>query len=451
MNKLKTPFDLSMAWRASARTLLMGLLVSLGCASVSALAQTNQTLDRVVAIVNAEAITSRELAQRVAVVSRQLQKQNIELPPPDILEKQVLDRLISNSAQMQLAKSVGVALDEAGLDRAVAAVAEQNKLSLSQMRDRVERDGVSWAQFRDDIRQEIVTSRIREREVDSRVFISESDIDAFLLEQDGSDLSQKEYNIAQILLRVSAGATAEQVTAQRLRGEEILKQVNKGVEFTRLAASFSDGPEAATGGSMGWRSADRIPQVFVDELISLKPGEVSKLIRSPNGFHILRLVDRRGAQLAANGPPVQQTRARHILLRVSEITPEADVLRRLTEIKQRVEAGTAKFDDLARQFSVDGSASKGGDLGWLYQGDTVPDFEKAMNQLKIAQISEPVRTQFGFHLIEVQERRSDEASPERRRSQARQALREQRSEEAYSEWLRQLRDRTFVEFRLEEK
>ena len=191
--------------------------------------------------------------------------------------------------------------------------------------------------------------------------------------------------------------------------------------------------------------------MFVDELISLKPGEVSKLIRSPNGFHILRLVDRRGVQLAANGPPVQQTRARHILLRVSEITPEADVLRRLNEIKQRIEAGTANFADLARQFSIDGSAAKGGDLGWLYQGDTVPDFEKAMNQLKIAQISQPVRTQFGFHLIEVQERRTDEASPERKRALARQALREQRSEDAYSEWLRQLRDRTFVEYRLEEK
>jgi peptidyl-prolyl cis-trans isomerase SurA len=448
MNEIKVQFNWPVVLGASTFSLLTSLL---SCLPTPVFAQVNPVLDRVVAVVNAEAITSRELAQRVAVVSRQLKKQNIELPPPDILEKQVLDRLISNSAQMQLAKSVGVGLDEAGLDRAVASVADQNKLSLTQMRDRVERDGVSWAQFRDDIRQEIVTARVREREVDSRVFISESDVDAFLLEQDGSDLSQKEYNLSQILLRVSEGASAEQVTAQRLRGEEILKQVNRGVEFTRLATSFSDGPEATTGGSMGWRSADRIPQVFVDELISLKPGEVSKLIRSPNGFHILRLVDRRGAQLAAGGPPVEQTRARHILLRVSEITPEADVLRRLTEIKQRAEAGTAQFADLARQFSVDGSASKGGDLGWLYQGDTVPEFEKAMNQLKIAQISEPIRTQFGFHLIEVQERRKDEASPERRRAQARQALREQRSEEAYGEWLKQLRDRTFVEFRLEDK
>jgi peptidyl-prolyl cis-trans isomerase SurA len=412
-----------------------------------ALAQPNAALDRVIAVVNSEAITSRELALRVAVVSRQLRKQNVELPPIDILEKQVLDRLISNSAQMQLARNLGIGLDEATLDRAVADVAGQNKLSISSLKDRVERDGISWSQFREDIRQEIVSSRLREREVDSRIFVSESDVDAFMLEQEGADLSQKEYNIAQILLKLPSGATAEQVTAQRLRGEEILKQAARGVDFNRLAVSFSDGPEAATGGIMGWRSADRIPQVFLDELATMRPGEVSKLIRSANGFHVLRLLDRRGAQLAANGPPVQQTKVRHILLRVSDITPEAEVLRRLTEIRQRTQSGNTDFADMAKQYSVDPSSAKGGDLGWIYPGDTVPEFERVMNSLKINEVSEPTRTQFGFHLLQVLERRTDEASPERRRSIARQALREQRGEEAYVDWLRQLRDRTFVEFK----
>jgi peptidyl-prolyl cis-trans isomerase SurA len=413
----------------------------------SAVAQTSPTLDRVIAVVNSEAITSRELALRVAVVSRQLRKQNVELPPADILEKQVLDRLISNSAQMQLARTLGVGLDEASLDRAVASVADQNRLSVAALKDRVERDGISWSQFREDIRQEIVSGRLREREVDAKVFVSESDVDAFILEQEGADLSQKEYNIAQILLKLPVGATPEQITAQRLRGEEILKQTAKGVDFNRLATSFSDGPEAATGGVMGWRSADRIPQVFLDELAAMRPGDVSKLIRSPNGFHVLRLIDRRGAQLAANGPPVQQTKVRHILLRVSDISPENEVVRRLTEIKQRTESGNTDFADMAKQYSVDPSSSKGGDLGWIYPGDTVPEFERVMNQLKINEVSEPTRTQFGFHLVQVLERRTDEASPERRRSIARQALREQRGEEAYVEWLRQLRDRTFVEFK----
>jgi peptidyl-prolyl cis-trans isomerase SurA len=427
-------------------SLLLGATIGVAGAG-SAVAQTSPMLDRVVAVVNSEAITSRELALRVAVVSRQLRKQNVELPPTDILEKQVLDRLISNSAQMQLAKNLGIGLDEASLDRAVAGIADQNRLSVASLKDRVERDGISWSQFREDIRQEIVSGRLREREVDSRVVISESDVDAFMLEQEGADLSQKEYNVAQILLKLPVGASSEQVTAQRLRGEEILKQVAKGVDFNRLAVSFSDGPEAATGGAMGWRSADRIPQVFLDELATMRPGEVSKLVRSANGFHVLRLLDRRGAQLAANGPPVQQTKVRHILLRVSDVTPESEVIRRLTEIRLRTQAGSADFADMAKQYSVDPSSSKGGDLGWIYPGDTVPEFEKVMNQLKLNEVSEPTRTQFGFHLLQVLERRTDEASPERRRSIARQALREQRGEEAYIDWLRQLRDKTFVEFK----
>jgi peptidyl-prolyl cis-trans isomerase SurA len=425
----------------------LSLLFMATAGASCAVAQTSPTLDRVIAVVNSEAITSRELALRVAVVSRQLRKQNVELPPTDILEKQVLDRLISNSAQMQLAKSLGIGLDEASLDRAVSGVADQNRLSVASLKDRVERDGISWSQFREDIRQEIVSSRLREREVDARVFVSESDVDAFMLEQEGADLSQKEYNVAQILLKLPVGATPEQITAQRLRGEEILKQAARGVDFNRLAVSFSDGPEAATGGSMGWRSADRIPQVFLDELATMRPGEVSKLVRSANGFHVLRLLDRRGAQLAANGPPVQQTKVRHILLRVSDVAPESEVLRRLTEIKLRTQAGSADFADMAKQYSVDPSSSKGGDLGWIYPGDTVPEFEKVMNQLKLNEVSEPTRTQFGFHLLQVLERRTDEASPERRRSIARQALREQRGEEAYIDWLRQLRDKTFVEFK----
>jgi peptidyl-prolyl cis-trans isomerase SurA len=437
--------------KLSSQCLTTWIFASLVGVSGAAIAQTNPTLDRVVAVVNAEAITARELEIRVATVTRQLKKQNIEIPPGDILEKQVLDRLITNSAQMQLAKSVGITLDEASLDRAMNGVADQNRLSLSGLRERVERDGVQWTQFREDIRQEIVSGRLREREVDSRITISETDVDAFLLEQEGADLSQKEFSVSQILLRLPANATPEALTAQRLRGEEILRQLARGLDFNRLATSFSDGPEASVGGAMGWRSADRIPQVFMDELTSMRPGQVSKLIRSPNGYHILLLTDRRGAQMAGNGPPVQQTRVSHILMRVSDVAPESEVLRRLTDIKLRTENKAVQFDAMAKQFSIDPSAGKGGDLGWIFPGDTVPEFEKAMNALKPGEVSEPVRTQFGFHLIQVQERKTDDASPERRRSVARQALREQRGEEAYADWLRQLRDRTFVEFRLDDK
>ena len=418
----------------------------------SATAQGNVVeLDRIVAIVNNEAITSRELSVRVAIVGRQLKRQNIEVPPDDVLSRQVLERLVSNIAQLQLAKDVGVAIDEVTLDRAIAGLADQNKVSISQLRERVERDGVPWSQFREDIKQEIVSTRLREREVDARIYVSESDIDAFLLEQTGADPSQQEFNLAQILLRVAPGATAEQATAQRLRGEEIIKQLARGVEFNRLAASFSDAPDALSGGSLGWRTADRIPQIFIDAVADLKAGEVSKLVRSPNGFHIVRLLDRRGVQAGAGGPAVQQTSVRHILLRINDVTPENEAIRRLLDIKQRVEGKTADFGEMAKQFSADGSAAKLGDLGWIYQGDTVPEFERAMNALAPNQISEPVKSQFGIHLIQVLDRRTDEASPERRRSTARQAIRELRSEEAYIDWLRQLRDRTFVEYKLEDK
>jgi peptidyl-prolyl cis-trans isomerase SurA len=437
--------------KLSSQRLTTWIFASLVGVSGAAIAQTNPTLDRVVAVVNAEAITARELEIRVATVTRQLKKQNIEIPPGDILEKQVLDRLITNSAQMQLAKSVGITLDEASLDRAMNGVADQNRLSLSGLRERVERDGVQWTQFREDIRQEIISGRLREREVDSRITISETDVDAFLLEQEGADLSQKEFSVSQILLRLPTNATPEALTAQRLRGEEILRQLARGLDFNRLATSFSDGPEASVGGAMGWRSADRIPQVFMDELTNMRPGQVSKLIRSPNGYHILLLTDRRGAQMAGSGSPVQQTRVSHILMRVSDVAPESEVLRRLTDIKLRTENKAVQFDAMAKQFSIDPSAGKGGDLGWIFPGDTVPEFEKAMNALKPGEVSEPVRTQFGFHLIQVQERKTDDASPERRRSVARQAIREQRGEEAYADWLRQLRDRTFVEFRLDDK
>lgn len=433
-----------------ARILALAMLMTVPFYGVQAQSNVIE-LDRIVAIVNNEAITSRELSLRVAIVGRQLKRQNIEMPPDDVLSRQVLERLVSNIAQLQLARDVGVGVDEVTLDRAILGLAEQNKVSATQLRERVERDGVAWSQFREDIRQEIVSTRLREREVDAKIYVSESDIDAFLLEQTGADPSQQEFNLAQILLRVAPGATPEQVTAQRLRGEEIVKQLAKGVEFNRLAASFSDAPDALSGGSLGWRTADRIPQIFLDAVTDLKSGEVSKLVRSPNGFHIVRLLDRRGVQAGSGGPAVLQTKVRHILLRINDVTPENEAIRRLLDIKQRAEAKTADFGEMARQFSADSSAAKLGDLGWIYQGDTVPEFERAMNALAPSQISEPVRSQFGMHLIQVLERRNDEASPERRRASARQAIREQRSEEAYIDWLRQLRDRTFVEYKTDEK
>ncbi len=430
-------------------------LVPLLCLAWAALAGAQQArpqapreLDRVVAVVNSDVVTASELAARVRSVERQLARQRIEAPPAEVLQQQVLERLVLDRALVQLAREQGIRVDDSQVDRALAGIAAENRATVAQLRQQVERDGISFERFRSDVRDEIMVGRLREREVDARIQISEADIDAFIAEHRDSSGAQQEYDIAQILLRVPEGASPEQIERQRLRGEEVLRQLSQGADFARLAAAFSDAPEAMSGGALGPRSADRLPQLFLDAVSGLQPGGVSKLLRSANGFHVLKLLARRDAGAPQlDGGPVTQTHVRHILIRPSELVSEPEVLRRLGEIRERVTQQGADFGELARQYSVDGSAGRGGDLGWIYPGDTVPDFERAMNALSPGQLSEPVRTEFGYHLIQVIERRTDAASPERVRAVARQALRERRTEEAFQDWLRQVRDRTYVEYR----
>ncbi len=408
-------------------------------------------IDRIAAVVNSEAITEHELQQQVLLVERQLREQNIQAPPPEVLERQVLERMIVDRAQMQLARDSGLRIDDIQLERALGAIATENGLTPSQLRDRLGRQGIDFEQFREEVRGQMVRQRLREREIDSRIQISDADVDAFLAAQSGGGAAgDSELQVAQILLRLPEGASADDIERQRLRAEEIVRQLQAGADFGRLAAAFSDAPEAMSGGTLGWRTPDRLPQLFVDAVAPLNPGGVSSVLRSPAGFHVLKLVDRRSQSMpVAAGRPVVQTHARHILIRPNEVVGEDEAIRRLREIKQRVEAGTGDFAELARQYSVDGSAGRGGDLGWIYPGDTVPEFERAMNALAPGALSEPIRTPFGVHLIQVVERRTDESSPDRLRQQARQALRERRIEENYDDWLRQLRDRTYVEYKLD--
>jgi peptidyl-prolyl cis-trans isomerase SurA len=414
--------------------------------------RTSKPLDRIVAVVNDEVITANELGVRVTVAEAQLRRQKIQPPPRDVLERQVLERMIIDRAQMQLARETGVRVDDATVNAAMGRMAEANGLTLQALRERLEADGVTFNRFREEIRQEIILNRLREREVDSRVQISDSELENFVAEQAGISADGQEVNLGQILLRVPENSDAERIASTRKRAEELVTQLKEGGDFARLAASFSNASEALQGGELGWRNLDRLPALFVDAIKDLKPGEVSGVIRSPNGFHILKVLGRRSAIDAklASGP-VQQTHARHILLRVTDLTPEPEVLRRLQEFKGRIEAGQVEFGTLARLHSVDATGSRGGDLGWLYPGDTVPEFEKAMNALKINQLSDPVRSPFGWHLIQVLERRTDQGSGDRARMQARLALRERKADEAYQEWVRQLRDKTYVEFRLDER
>ncbi len=427
------------------------LLAAAGATAFAQTAAKNKLLDRVIAIVNDEVITYNELQGRTLIAEQQLKRQNIPLPAREVLTRQVLERLIVDRAQLQLAKETGVRVDDATVNATVARIAEQNGLGLPAFRERLEREGVGFARFRDDVRDDIVMSRLRDREVDNRIQISEGEVDNFLAAQAGVQVDATEFNIAQIVLRIPENSSAEAIEAVRARALELMQQIRSGGDFARLAASFSVAPEALAGGELGWRTAERLPTVFLDAVKDLKPNDLAPLIRSPGGYHILRLVGKRNAvdSKLASGP-VQQTRARHILLRVSDATPEADVRRRLNDLRGRVVTGGQDFGQLARLHSVDASSTRGGDLGWLYPGDTVPEFERAMSALAIGEVSEPVQTPFGFHLIQAQERRTEESPVERNRLAARQSLRERKSDESYAEWLRQLRDRTYVEYKLEE-
>jgi peptidyl-prolyl cis-trans isomerase SurA len=325
-------------------------------------------------------------------------------------------------------------------------------MTLAAFRQALEKDGLKFDRFREEIRNEIMITRLREREVDDKIQVSDSEIDLYIAEAEGpgAPVGDVEYNFAHVLLRLPEQATPENIQAARARAEKVIAEAKAGADFARLAASYSDAPDALTGGNMGWRSHDRLPEVFAAALKDLRPGEVTPVLRSPAGFHVLKLLDRRGGALPLSAAPVQQTHVRHILIKTNEVVSESDARRRLADLRERIVNG-GDFAEFARLHSDDSTAAKGGDLDWVYKGDTVPEFERAMDALKPGEISQPVKSPFGYHLIQVLERRVADVSVERRRLQARQALRERRADEAYQDWLRQLRDRTYVEIRLEDK
>lgn len=419
----------------------------LAAAALTAAARDAVLVDRIVALVGKDVITLTELAERTAQAERELVRRRIAAPDPAVLERQVLERMVLDKAQLQRAAESGLRVDELELDRAVQRIAQNNKMTLAELRRTLERDGVPFEGFRNDLRQQIVLTRLREREVDDRVQVSEAEIDQYLEENRPEAAQAVEYDIAHVLVRVPEQASPEQVEQARARAARVRAEAAAGDDFARLAASYSDAGDALQGGAMGWRAPGRLPDLFAEALRDMKPGEVSPLLRSPAGFHVLKLVGRRGAGEAAS---VTQTRARHILLKTSEVVSEEEARRRLEGLRERIAAG-ADFAELARLNSEDGTAALGGDLGWVYPGDTVPEFERAMAALKPGEMSGVVRTPFGFHLIRVEERRAADVSLERRRQQARQALRERKAEDAFQEWLRQLRDRTYVELRLDER
>jgi len=402
--------------------------------------------DRIVAVVGDEVITSYELRARLGEAVKQLKKQGTPLPPQDILERQLLERMIIDRIQLQFARETGLKVDDAQLDQAIARIAASNKMTQQQFRLALEKDGVKYARFREEIRDEMTTVRLREREVDSKLVISDGEVDLYLASQ-ASAGGGEEIQLAHILLRAPESASPEQLQKLRLRGEQAVKRAKAGENFAQLTATFSDAPDALQGGNLGWRPMERLPQIYAEAAVRMKPGEVSDLLRSSAGFHIIKLLGKRGGSAQAS---IQQTRARHVLIKVNEVVSETEARRKMENLRERLVNG-GDFAELARLYSQDGSAAKGGDLGWISPGDTVPEFETAMDALKDKEVSPVVQSPFGMHLIQVLERRQRDVSGERQRATARQALRERKLDEAYQDWLRQIRDRAYVEVRLEEK
>jgi peptidyl-prolyl cis-trans isomerase SurA len=406
-----------------------------------------QTIDRIVAIVNENVVTRRELDEMLRAALKQLQKQGVQPPEQIVLEKQLLERLILNRVQLQLAKETGLTVSDTELDQTLRRIAQENKMSLPEFYRALEQDGVSFNKFRDEIRDEIILVRLKEREVNNRINVTEGEVDNFLHIQETSTDNNYEYRLAHILVQLPEQADALKNQAMRQRAETALAQVRKGAEFGQVAAEFSDAADAMTGGVLEWRPAAQLTKKFAEILASMKPGEVTPIIQSPNGFHILKLLDRRDQKDAIT--MVDQTHARHILIKINELTSESDARRRIIELKERLDNG-GNFEELARLHSEDASAAAGGDLGWVSPGDTVPEFEQAMNGLKAGEISGPVQSPFGWHLIQAMEHRSQDMSKERQRQSARQAIRARKADAAFQEWLQRLRDRAYVEYRLEE-
>ncbi len=432
-------------YKLSSKFWILAVVMAISAPQVG-FSQRAVTLDRVVAIVNEEAITRSELESQKKAVAANMQRQNVQVPNNDALERQVLERFINEKAELQFARESGIRADDAAVDSALTQLADDNKMTPQQFRETLQRDGMSLTRFREEIRNDITLKRLRDREIEQRVIVTEGEIDGYLANVKSQGLDKEEYNISHVLILVPEQSTPKQVAEREARAAQALADLAGGRTFGQIAAIYSDSSDAASGGLIGWRSGDRLPTVFAETLKKLEIGVVSPVIKSPNGFHIVRLNDRRGGTVKTI---VDQNKVQHILVRVNEFVSEADAKVKLERLRDRITRGEP-FTEVAKIGSEDASNGKGGDLGWVSPGDTVPQFETAMKALKISEMSQAVRSPFGWHLIQVTERRSHDITDDRSRATARQALRERKSEESYQDWLRQLRDRAYVEIKIEE-
>jgi peptidyl-prolyl cis-trans isomerase SurA len=419
-----------------------------GIATPSIRIQSNAPLqaDFIVAVVNSEPITNNEVQSELQRVVQQLAQQRRPQPDHKELARQVLESLINQKVQLQLARESGIRVEDPAIDQAVQNIARQNQMEVAELQRRITAEGGVFSQFRSQLRDQLMLTRLRERDVEPRVRVSDLEVDQYLREQQNNkDPATTEINLAQILVNVPDAATAEQITALQAKAQRALDRARAGEDFVALVGEFSDATDRTNGGQLGLRTADRYPPLFVEATQNLGIGELSALVRSGAGFHILKVVEKKSAGMPTM--TVTQSRARHILLRVSPQLSEVAARDKLTDFKRRIVAGQADFAALARENSQDGSAAQGGDLGWANPGMFVPEFEEVMNRLAPNQISDPLVSRFGLHLIQLVERRNATLSPREQRESVRAMLREKKLDEAYAIWAQDQRGRAYVEMR----
>ncbi|MGW8309723.1 MAG: peptidylprolyl isomerase [Thiogranum sp.] len=420
------------------RILLIFLVLPLAAAA-------SQPLNRIVATVNDDVIMQSELDNRVAMVIDQLDQQKAQLPSEEALEKQVLERLIVENLELQLAERSGIRIDDETLNKNLLNMARQNNMTLDEFRQVLEGDGYDYVAFREQFRNQLTMNRIRQQMVDNQVEVTEQEVD-HLLETAASFKDQnREYQLAHILVSVPEAASPEQIREARKRVDDMLERLRAGADFAQMAIAESDGQQALDGGDLGWRKTGQLPSFFSDVVGQLEVGQISDPIRTPSGFHLIKIVAIRGDERHM----VEQTRARHILLRPDALTSEEEVRTRIEQLRERIAQGE-DFATLARANSQDpGSGSEGGELGWVTPGQMVPEFEKAMNELEIGEVSQPVKSRFGWHLIQVLERRERDNTTDYQRARARESIRKRKTDEELEIWLRRLRDESYVEYHLD--
>ncbi|MAT66390.1 MAG: molecular chaperone SurA [Gammaproteobacteria bacterium] len=419
--------------------LFLGLLPGLSAPAAA------QPINRIVAVVNDDVILASELEDKVQLVRSQLAQQNTQPPDPAQLERQVLERLIMERLQLQVAERNNIEVDDETLNANLRNIASQNGVTLTEFRQTLEREGMDYAAFREELRSQIMINRLRQQTVINRIDISDQEVDNLLASQTAWSDQTRDYHLGHILIATPEAASPEQIQAAERKAAGVLEKLRGGDDFSETAVAVSESETALEGGDLGWRKAAQLPSLFADVVRDMQPGEISDLIRSPSGFHIIKLINVRGEERHV----ITQSRVRHILLQPDEMTSEADVRLRIEQLRGRLETG-ADFAELARSHSTDKvSASNGGDLGWVNPGDMVPEFEQAMNKLAPGEISEPVQSRFGWHLIQVLERRERDSTEDYRRARAREMIRQRKTDEEMELWLRRLRDESYIEYRLE--